>query len=104
MVVKLAKPKKSKNFDPLLENDFFNSLLKFKINETIAVAVSGGPDSLALTILLKKFSIKNNIELRALSIDHDLRSSSKDELKWLASELKEKKIKHMSFYLKNVKD
>ncbi len=103
MVVKLAKPKKSKNFDPILENDFFNSLLKFKINETIAVAVSGGPDSLALTILLKKFSIKNNIELRALSIDHDLRSSSKDELKWLASELKEKKIKHKIIKWKNLK-
>ncbi|MDC3263104.1 tRNA lysidine(34) synthetase TilS [Pelagibacterales bacterium] len=103
MVVKLAKPKKSRNFDPILENDFFNSLLKFKINESIAVAVSGGPDSLALTILLKKFSIKNNIELRALSIDHDLRSSSKDELKWLASELKEKKIKHKIIKWKNLK-
>ena len=70
MAVKLIKPKKSKSFDPILEQDFFKSLLKFKLGKKIAVAVSGGPDSLALTILLQKFSLENNIALKAISIDH----------------------------------
>ena len=84
MAVKLIKPKKSKSFDPILEQDFFKSLLKFKFGKKIAVAVSGGPDSLALTILLQKFSLENNIALKAISIDHGLRNSSKDELQWLS--------------------
>jgi tRNA(Ile)-lysidine synthase TilS/MesJ len=53
--------------------------------------VSGGPDSLALTILLNEYAIQNNIELNALSIDHGLRKSSFSELRWLSSELKKKK-------------
>ena len=92
MAVKLIKPKKSKSFDPILEQDFFKSLLKFKLGKKIAVAVSGGPDSLALTILLQKFSLENSIALKAISIDHGLRKSSKDELQWLASEFKKRKI------------
>ena len=103
MVVKLVKPKKSKYFDPILEQNFFKNLLKFKLGKKIAVAVSGGPDSLALTILLQKFSIENNIDLKAISIDHDLRSSSKNELLWLASELKKRRIKHKIIKWKNLK-
>ena len=103
MAVKLVKPKKFKAFDPILEQDFFKSLLKFKLEKKIAVAVSGGPDSLALTILLQKFSLENNIDLKAISIDHDLRSSSKDELQWLASELKKRKIKHKIIKWKSLK-
>ena len=103
MAVKLIKPKKSKSFDPILEQDFFKSLLKFKLGKKIAVAVSGGPDSLALTILLQKFSLENNIALKAISIDHGLRKSSKDELQWLASEFKKRKIKHKIIKWKNIK-
>ena len=103
MAVKLIKPKKSKSFDPILEQDFFKSLLKFKLGKKIAVAVSGGPDSLALTILLQKFSLENSIALKAISIDHGLRKSSKDELQWLASEFKKRKIKHKIIKWKNIK-
>lgn len=94
MAVKLAKPKKSKSFKQVPENDFFKSLAKIKLVKKIAVAVSGGPDSLALTILLNKFSSLNNARLYAISIDHGLRSSSNSELKWLASEMKKRKINH----------
>ena len=103
MVVKLIKSKKSKSFDPIFEQDFFKSLLKFKLGKKIAVAVSGGPDSLALTILLQKFCLENSIDLKAISIDHDLRKSSKDELQWLAFEFKKRKIKHKIIKWKNIK-
>ena len=103
MAVKLANPKRSRAFKPILENEFFDSLAKIKMSNKIAVAVSGGPDSLALTILLHKYAIKNNIQIHALSIDHGLRKASPAELKWLNSELKKRKIKHKIIKWKNSK-
>ena len=35
----------------------------FKINESFIVAVSGGPDSLALAFLTKIYSFKKNLDL-----------------------------------------
>ena len=103
MVVKLTKAKKFRVSQPILKNDLFKSLAKLKLSKKIAVAVSGGPDSLALTILLNEYAIQNNIELNALSIDHGLRKSSSSELSWLSSELKKKKIKHRILEWKNPK-
>ena len=41
-------------------NTFFNKKILFENNPRIAVAVSGGPDSIALVFLLKKWiKIKN---------------------------------------------
>ena len=103
MVVKLTKAKKFRVSHPILKNDLFKSLAKLKLSKKIAVAVSGGPDSLALTILLNEYATQNNIELNALSIDHGLRKSSSSELRWLSSELKKKKIRHKILKWKNPK-
>lgn len=55
----------------------------------IAVAVSGGGDSLALTLLTYEWCIKNNVNMTALTVDHGLRSESVEEAKqvnnWLTS-------------------
>ena len=103
MAVKLVKPRRSRAFKPILENEFFDSLAKIKMPNKIAVAVSGGPDSLALTILLNKYAIKYNTQMHALSIDHGLRKASTTELKWLTSQLKKRKIKHKIIKWKNSK-
>ncbi len=103
MAVKLAKAKKSKKFIAVQENDLFDSLAKFKLSKKIAVANSGGPDSLSLTILLQKFAIKNNFQLISLSVDHGLRKSSSAELKWLAGQLKKRKIKYKILKWKGAK-
>tara|TARA_B100000780_G_scaffold13535_1_gene9135 strand:- start:250 stop:1284 length:1035 start_codon:yes stop_codon:yes gene_type:complete len=52
---------------------FSSSLM---INEDIAVAVSGGPDSLALAYLTKCYSIKNKIKVKYFIVDHKLRKES----------------------------
>ena len=67
-----------------LSNNKINYLYKvfkknFKIKESFAVAVSGGPDSLALAFFTKVFALKNNLNCKYLLVDHKLRKESTDE-------------------------
>ena len=57
-------------------------------SDKIGVAVSGGPDSLALAFITKCFSIKKNINCYFFLVDHGLRKESQKEAKYVASELK----------------
>ena len=60
----------------------FNAFEKnFNIQEAFIVAVSGGPDSLALAFLTKIYSIKYNLSCRYFIVDHKLRRESTDEAK-----------------------
>ncbi|WP_415320573.1 tRNA lysidine(34) synthetase TilS [Candidatus Pelagibacter sp. Uisw_092] len=54
-------------------SEFSSSL---KIKENLAVAVSGGPDSLALAYLAKCYSLKNKLEIKFFLIDHKIRKES----------------------------
>ncbi|NBV05938.1 MAG: tRNA lysidine(34) synthetase TilS [Proteobacteria bacterium] len=65
-----------------------------KLPEKLAVGVSGGVDSLALTILLSEFCAKKKIELVALTVDHKMRESSSNEALKLSKILAKKKITH----------
>lgn len=53
----------------------------FDIQNSFIVAVSGGPDSLALAFLTKIYSIKHNINSKYFIVDHKLRKESADEAK-----------------------
>jgi tRNA(Ile)-lysidine synthase len=55
----------------------FSSFLNTR--ENLAVAVSGGPDSLALAYLAKCYSIKNKIAVKFFLVDHKLRPESTKE-------------------------
>lgn len=57
-------------------------------NESLAVAVSGGADSMALCRLLHKYVQKNGGRLIALTVDHGLRSESAEEARWVYEETK----------------
>jgi len=48
----------------------------FNIKEPFIVAVSGGPDSLALAFLTKVYSIKHNLKSKYFIVDHKLRKES----------------------------
>ena len=50
-------------------------------SKKIAVALSGGPDSLALVYLAKCFSIEEKIEIYFFIVDHKLRKESSKEAK-----------------------
>ncbi len=60
-------------------NKFLNVNYYFEKKPTIAVAVSGGPDSMCLVFLLKNWIEKNKGNLVALIVDHQLREESKKE-------------------------
>ena len=70
--------------------EFENSLAD--VNENLAVAVSGGPDSLALAFLAKCYSLKNQVKVKYFIVDHKLRQESSLEAKIVKSRLKKVNI------------
>mgnify|MGYP001253583759 CR=1 FL=1 len=81
--VTIKTPKILKNkLDNLRVNRLYNNFEKsLNINESFVVAVSGGPDSLALAFLTKIYSIKKKIRCKYLIVDHKLRKESTQEAK-----------------------
>ncbi len=59
-----------------------------KLNEDFIIAVSGGPDSLALCFLSKIYSIKKHLKVKYLHVDHKLRNNSTIEAKFVKLLLK----------------
>ena len=66
-------------------NEFSSSL---KIKEDLAVAVSGGSDSLALAYLTKCYSLKNKIKVKYYLVNHRLRKESSLEAETVKKILK----------------
>ena len=58
------------------------------INQDFIVAVSGGPDSLALSFLAKIFAIKKFLNVKYFIVDHKLRKESTSEAKQVQRLLK----------------
>lgn len=83
-----------KNNSKLITNNIEEVFNKFTNKKQIAVAVSGGSDSLALTLALNDYCVKNNIKIFAITIDHKIREKSTDEAKELNIFLKNKFIDH----------
>ena len=71
-------------------NEFSSSL---KSKENLAVAVSGGADSLALAYLTKCYSLKNKIKVNYYIVDHKLRKESSSEAETVKKVLKKIDIK-----------
>lgn len=79
----------------MIEKDFYSQINKIfltKLPEKIAVAVSGGLDSMALVFLLKE-SFKN-LDITALIVDHKFRNNSTDEARKVSRILEENQIKN----------
>jgi tRNA(Ile)-lysidine synthase len=58
------------------------------INKNFVVAVSGGPDSLALSFLAKIYSVKKSLDIKYFIVDHKLRKNSTSEAKYVKQKLK----------------
>ena len=58
-----------------------------KVN-SISVAISGGPDSMALAFLSQCYAIKKNIKFSYFTVDHKIRKDSTKEAKIIKKKLK----------------
>ena len=88
--VKIKIPKVLKN---KLNNRKIHQIYKkfaksISINENFIVAVSGGPDSLALAFLSKIYSIQKNLKVKFYIVDHKLRADSTIEANNIKRQLK----------------
>lgn len=74
-----------------------NTLLTpFQLKGKIAIAVSGGADSLALAFMMKKWadSYNQSIQLITITIDHKLRPESTSEAEKVSSWMKNQSLEH----------
>ena len=91
--------KKTHNFllDKLKDSRTLQIYKKFESNLTVknnfVVAVSGGPDSLALSFLAKIYSIKKSKDIKYFIVDHKLRSNSTLEARTVQKKLENYSIK-----------
>ena len=89
-LIKILKDKKIFETYKLFEKEFKN----FNISNKIAIAVSGGPDSMALCFLISCYKLKQNHKIKPifLLVDHGLRKDSSKEANLVKSQLRLKKI------------
>ncbi|MCH2037724.1 MAG: tRNA lysidine(34) synthetase TilS [Rickettsiales bacterium] len=62
--------------------------------KAMVVAVSGGSDSLALALILKRILTHSNTQLFALTVDHGMRAESKEEAQYVHQTLSRASIEH----------
>ena len=83
--------------DKLKDRRIFQIYKKFEnnlpIKKKFIVAVSGGPDSLALSFLAKIYSIKKSVDIKYFIVDHRLRKNSTLEAKFVQKKLKNFSVK-----------
>lgn len=75
-------------------NRFLDKTFKTATAQRLAVAVSGGIDSMCLTLLLQAWCKERGFELLALTVDHHLRPDSTAEAERVHQWLREQEIQH----------
>lgn len=66
----------------------------FESSPALAVAVSGGADSLALCLLAKDWAARRGAAITGLTVDHGLRAGSADEAALVGDRLRSRGIEH----------
>ena len=82
LVNKIKNPKIQKIYSVFEKN------MDIYFSQNIGIAVSGGPDSMALAFLAKYYSIKKDVNFFYYIVDHKLRIESTKEAKLTKRELK----------------
>ena len=81
---------------PVTATEFAERLGSLSPSKNVAVAFSGGPDSLALLILAVQWAKRRkSVSLHALTVDHGLRAASAAEARRAAAMAKELGVPHL---------
>lgn len=83
--------------------ELMSSMGPFENRPSIAVAVSGGPDSIALSLLLRDWARQRGGNVIGLTVDHGLRVGAGDESKQVAKWFRALKIEHKILYWRGSK-
>jgi len=82
-------------FDPTLPlSHFIAAAFSYDKPSKLAVAVSGGGDSMALLRLLADWARDEKVDLTALTVDHGLREEAKKEAEFVAQTCAELGVAH----------
>ena len=92
VIKKIPKFLREKCKDKRIIQIYKNFKKSLNIKENYIVAVSGGPDSLALAFLAKIYSIENKLVSKYFIIDHKLRTDSTKEANYVKKVLKQYSI------------
>ncbi len=76
-------------------NNNLDSILQQK-PKSIAVAVSGGSDSMSLTLLANNWAKENSVDITAITVDHNLRPEAKLEAETVHNWCEKYGIKHIT--------
>jgi len=88
------------NFPSFGDDEIAALFEPLKMLPALAVGVSGGPDSMALMLLLVAWRARlgeNSPEIHVLSVDHGLREEAKDEVEMVAGICRQYGLPHKAF-------
>jgi tRNA(Ile)-lysidine synthase len=91
----------SQSLSPVTPSEFdclMSSIGYFEPNPTIAVATSGGADSMALLLLANEWSISKNGRIISLTVNHRLRPEADDETNQVSNWCAQHGIEHYTLY------
>ncbi len=80
--------------EPITDHEFGGLMAPFSLSAPFVVAVSGGVDSLALTLLAHRYALRHGLSMIALTVDHQLRVDSTVEANAVHALLVEQGIGH----------
>lgn len=89
-------PDPNTTLEPLQSAEFARLMAPFAphVGKRLAVAVSGGADSMALVLALAAWARPHNIQVTALTVDHGLRAASAVEARQVGAWLAQAEVPH----------
>lgn len=79
----------------MLEEKVVHTIKKYQMikpKDIVLAAVSGGPDSMAMLVILKELSKKMHFEVQVAHVNHGLRENAKKDQEYLSSYCKREEI------------
>ena len=84
--------------------NFIRNNIGLKMDDSVVIGVSGGPDSMALLYIMNEFKKKMNLKLICAHINHNVRKESYEEENYLSTFCKNNNIIFENTTIKNYEE